>query len=139
MEFLFHAHSGVRYLVLLAALVALVVLVTGYTSRRAYAGLSRAATSAFMGLVHLQVLLGIGLVLTGIWYGALMGHLMMMVLAAILLTALAAYARRQADAQRAHAVALAGVVLSLLLIVGGIMAIRPSPFASSGAPSAAVR
>ncbi len=38
------------------------------------------------------------------------------------------YARKQADARKAHQISLVGVVLALLLILGGIMAIRPSPF-----------
>lgn len=136
MTFLFHAHSGLRFLVLLAAAAALVVLTLGYTRGKPYTGASRAVTAAFTGLLHLQALLGIGLVVMGIWYGALMGHLMMMFMAAILMPALGGYAKRQADGKKAHGVALAGVVLTLLLILGGIMSIRPSPFASSGAPSA---
>ena len=139
MIFLFHAHSGLRYLVLLAAVAAIVVLALGYARGRAYTGPSRAVTAAFTGLLHLQVLLGIALVVMGIWYGALMGHLTMMFLGAILMPALGGYAKRTADGKKAHGVALAGVVLTLLLVLGGIMSIRPSPFASSGQPSAAVR
>jgi heme A synthase len=136
MNILFHAHSGLRYLVLLAGVAAIVTLALGYARGRAYAGPSRGVTAAFTGLLHLQVLLGIALVLMGIWYGALMGHLTMMIVAAILMPALSAYAKKQPDGKKAHGVALAGVVLTLLLIVGGIMSIRSSPFASSGRPAA---
>lgn len=136
MNILFHAHSGLRYLVLLAGVAAIVVLLMGYLRGRAYAGPSRGLTAAFTGLLHLQVLLGIGLVLTGIWYGALMGHLAMMIAAAFLMPALSAYAKKQTDGKKAHGVALAGVVLTLLLILGGIMSIGRGPLGTSGRPSA---
>ena len=138
MTILFHAHSGLRYLVLLAGVAAIVVLLLGYVRGRAYAGPSRGLTAAFTGLLHLQVLLGIALVLTGIWYGALMGHLAMMIAAAILMPVLSAYAKKQPDGKKAHGVALAGVVLALLLILGGIMSIGRSPLGTSGRPSASV-
>jgi hypothetical protein len=39
------------------------------------------------------------------------------------------------DPRRAHTVGLAGVVLALLLIVGGISAIGRTPVTSSGRPT----
>jgi heme A synthase len=132
---LFHAHSGLRYLVLLAGVIASVVLLLGYLKRRPYKGASRIASSAFMGLLHLQFVLGILLVITGIWYSALIGHMFMMFLAVGLFTTMAGYAKRQTDDHKAHGVALAGVVLTLALIAGGILSIRSGLFASSGHPS----
>lgn len=125
---LFQAHSGLRFLVLLAGAIALAVLAWGWSGRRAYAGQSRAAMAVFAGVLDLQVLLGVGLLLTRPFYGALMGHIIMLFAALGVAHALSVYARKQEDARRAHGVALAGVVLALLLIVGGIMAIRPSAF-----------
>lgn len=125
---LFQAHSGLRFLVLVAGLIALAVLAWGWSGRRPFAGQSRASMAVFAGVLDLQVLLGVGLLLTRPFYGALMGHIVMLFAALGVVHALSVYARRQDDARRAHAVALAGVVLALLLIVGGIMAIRPSPF-----------
>jgi hypothetical protein len=49
---LFYAHSGLRYLVLLAGVIALAVLLLGYLKRRPYAGASRGVAAAFMGLLH---------------------------------------------------------------------------------------
>jgi hypothetical protein len=85
-------------------------------------------TAVFTGVLDLQVLLGILTVLTRPWYGALMGHLMMMILAAVAAHGISVYGRKQADPRRAHMVTLAGVALALLLILGGIMSIRDSPF-----------
>lgn len=125
---LFYAHSGLRFLVLFAGVIAAAVLLWGWRSGRPFAGQSRAATAVFTGTLDLQILLGIGTVLTRPWYGALMGHLIMMIAAAMAAHALTVYGRKQEDARKAHQISLAGVVLALVLIVGGIMAIRSSPF-----------
>ena len=134
---LFHAHSGLRFLVLLAAVAALVVQAMGVFGHREYGRASRISMAAFAGLLDLQVLLGIAMVVLGCFYGALMGHLMMMVLAAAALHGCSVYARKQADPRRAHTVGLVGVVLALLLIVGGISAIGRTPVTSSGRPTCA--
>lgn len=125
---LFYAHSGLRFLVLLAAVIAIAVLFWGWNSRRPFAGQSRAVTAVFTGVLDLQLLLGILTVLTRPWYGALMGHLMMMILAVVAAHGITVYGRKQADPRRAHMISLVGVALALLLILGGIMSIRPNPF-----------
>ena len=127
-DMLFYAHSGLRFLVLLSAAIAAAVMLWGWSSRRPFAGQSRAALAVFTGTLDLQILLGIGTVLTRPFYGALIGHLVMMIAAAIAAHGLSVYARKQPDARRAHMISLVGVVLALLLILGGIMSIRPSPF-----------
>lgn len=129
---IFHAHSGLRYLVLIAAVVAVIVLAMGAFGRQPFGKASRISLAAFSGLLDLQILLGIALVVMGCFYGALMGHLMMMILAAVAVHGLSVYARKQADARRAHTVALVGVVLALALIAGGIGAIGRSPVGSTG-------
>lgn len=129
---IFHAHSGLRYLVLIAGLVALVVLAMGAFGRKPWGKAPRISLAAFTGLLDLQILLGIAMVVMGCFYGALMGHLMMMILAAVAAHGLSVYARKQADARRAHTIALIGVVLALALIAGGIGAIGRSPVGSSG-------
>lgn len=127
-QFLFQAHSGLRFLVLLAAIVAIALLAWGWSARRPYAGPVRASVAVFGGLLGIQLLVGIGLLLVRPFYGALTGHLVMMVAAVGVAHATAAYARRRSDGRQAHAVALSGVALALLLVIGGIMAIRSSPF-----------
>lgn len=125
---LFYAHSGLRFLVLLAAVIAVAVLLWGWRSGRPFAGQSRAATAVFTGTLDLQVLLGIATVFVRPWQGALIGHLVMMVAAAFVAHGITVYGRKQADPRKAHQITLVGVALALLLILGGIMAIRPSPF-----------
>jgi hypothetical protein len=132
---LFHAHSGLRFLVLLAAVIAIAVLAWGWARRRGYTGASPASVTLFVGVLDLQVVIGVALTFLSPFYGALMGHLVMMLAAAAAVHALSAYARRRADGRQAHAIALAGVAVALLLVVGGIMAIRPGgPFHITPAP-----
>ena len=125
---LFYAHSGLRFLVLLAAAIAIAVLLWGWSARRPFAGQSRAVTAVFNGVLDLQVTFGILLVLFRPWYGALIGHLVMMIAAAFAAHGILVYARKQTDPRRAHLISFVGVVLALLLILGGIMSIRSSPF-----------
>lgn len=125
-EMLFEAHSGVRYLVLLAAVVAL--LATGMDLRAAVPGRTGAMTARlFAGLLDLQVLLGVLVLLVRPFQPRTIGHIVLMVLAAAAAHASAVFARRRA-AERAAGIRLAGIALALLLIVAGILAIRDSVF-----------
>jgi hypothetical protein len=122
---LFHAHSGLRYLVLLAAVAALVAAIAGWR-RSAAGGPERILMASFVGLVDLQVVLG--LVLLALWpfYGALVGHIVMMVVAAIAAHAGALLARRREPDRSGSPIRAVAVVVTLLLIVGGIMSIGRS-------------
>jgi heme A synthase len=127
---LFHAHSGLRYLVLLAAAAALIALVAALATRR-FARAARVLPAAFTGLLDLQILLGIALVLGGLFPDAVAGHLVLMVLAAAAAHGASIVAKRSADDRRALVVRLAGVALSLALIVTGILAIGRGVFGSA--------
>lgn len=130
MNMVYYAHSGLRYLVLLAALAALVVLVRGRSGNRPYDRAARATTGAYMGLLHLQVVVGILLVVLGRWYGAVMGHLIMNLLGVAVATVLIGWAKRETDARRGYTYALTGVAGSLLLLFLGIAAIGRHPLQS---------
>jgi hypothetical protein len=132
---IFHAHSGLRYLILIIGVITLIVQALGVYGRQFYGRPSRIAMAVFTGMLDLQLLLGVVMAALGCFYPALMGHLMMMVIAIALVHACSVFARKQLDGRRAHIVALVGVVLGLALICGGIAAIGRSPFGSSGAPT----
>lgn len=119
---LYQAHSGLRYLVLLAGVAALVALLIDLSAKR-QSSAARALSAAFTGLLDLQVLLGIGLVIGGVYYGALMGHLMMMILAVGAAHATSILAKREPDARKATIARLAGVFAALVLIAVGVAAI----------------
>jgi heme A synthase len=131
---IFYAHSGLRYLVLLVGIAALAYFAYAFITRRP---VDRAATLlrvGFVALLDVQVLLGLLLVFLGLWYPAMAGHLAMMVAALVVAHAASVMARRGTDAVRSHRVMLIGVALTLLLIVGGILAIG-RPIFGSGRPS----
>jgi hypothetical protein len=124
-EFVHTLHSWLRYLVLLAGVALLVVGAlhwsrTGPDSARQ----QRMAMAAFVGLLDLQVLLGIVLLTVWAYYPALIGHIMMMVVAAIAAHAGAVLARRREPARPGAPLRVATVAIALLLVVGGIMAIQ---------------
>ena len=129
MNFLYQAHSGLRYLVLLTGVLAIVVLAISM-SRPKPLGAARGLAAAFTGMLHLQVLLGLALVIGGIFYGALMGHLVMMILAVVAAQGSAILAKRTTDERKATTMRLGGIVVALLLIVVGIMAIGRNPLES---------
>lgn len=126
---LFHAHSGLRYLVLLAGVIASVYFLIGLTTKRPYGKATRVLGSIYVGFVDLQILLGLVLLMMRPFYPRLWGHLAMMVLAAVVAHVLLVVNRKRA--QPNHVLPLIAVGASLLLIVGGILAIRPSVFAMS--------
>lgn len=132
MNALYHAHSGLRYLILLAGVAALLVFTAGLITGRPVRG-SSAFTTAFAGLLDLQLLLGFGLFFGGIFYTAVMGHMVMMLLAAVAAHGSAILARRSETERQELVIRLAGVVIALVCIVIGILAIGRSVLGSAPA------
>ncbi len=130
MPIVFYMHSGIRYLVLLVALAALAYLLFGLATKRDFDKLAGALTGAYVGLMDVQVLLGILLYLLIPSYPALLGHVVMM-LAAVSVAHVVNVVNKRRET-KSYAVALVGVVLSLVLIVGGIMSIGRPIFGSGG-------
>ena len=129
MNSLYHAHSGLRYLILLAALAAVIALAYALATARAGRA-TRILPAVFTGLLDLQVLLGIGLVLGGLMPDIVIGHIAMMIPALIVAHGASILARRSESERRALGIRLAGVVLALALIAGGIMALGRSVLGS---------
>ena len=126
-ETVFTIHSYVRYLVLLAGVGAIVTAIAGWRAAGVPPRAERALGSAFVGLLDLQVVLGVLVLLTGFpFYGALTGHLFMMLLAAAVAHGASVMARRREPERSGSPVRTIGFMLALLFIVGGIMAIQRS-------------
>jgi len=130
MNFLYHAHSGLRYLVLLAAFGAMVSLAYALAMGRADRS-ARVMPTAFTGLLDLQVLLGIGLVIGGVFPDAAVTHLALMVVALVVTHASSVLARRASTERREMTIRLVGIVLALGLIIGGITALGRSVLGSA--------
>jgi hypothetical protein len=124
--FLFHAHSGLRYIVLLSGFAAF-----GYCLYAALRNVpwnrgAQVLLSIFVGVLDLQVLLGLILVFVWRFYPALWGHIVLMVLAAAVAHLTSIVNRRRPVERRSHLTAALGVAGALILVVGGITAIgRP--------------
>jgi hypothetical protein len=121
MNFLFQAHSGLRYLVLLVGLAALIYFLSGLATKRPVDKGVRILGSAFTGLLDLQVLLGIIMVAMGRFYPQLIGHIVMMLLAAAVTHVLLVMNRKRATP--GYVLPLIAVAVALAFIAGGIMAI----------------
>lgn len=132
MTALLHAHSGLRFLILLLGAVNLVLLGVGLASKQPFGKLHRILGASFAGSLHLQVLMGLALVAMGRWYPALIGHLVMMLLAAV--AAQAAMTMNRKRAVPGFQLPLIGVVVALLCIVGGVMAIGRGLFTMAITP-----
>jgi heme A synthase len=120
---LLHAHSGLRYLVLLAALVTLVVALLGVVTKRPYGRDMRIPASIFAGLLHLQVLLGFAVAVSGRFYPALIGHIFLMLFAAVVAQVPVSIQRRRPPEARTHLPHLVSTLVALGLIWAGVMAI----------------
>jgi hypothetical protein len=122
---LFMAHSGFRYLVLLGGVIALLLAIvavatSGSAAARRAAGVYRVYTV----LLDIQVLLGIITAILRPFVPQYIGHIAMMLLAVAFAHIMAVKLRKAAEPK--PMLALAGVLVSLALIVGGILAIgRP--------------
>lgn len=132
---LYHAHSGLRFLVLLAGIAALLYLAYGWATRRAYDKPARILPASFVGLAWLQIILGVLLVASGIFYPSLIGHISMMVLGTVAAQVLTVMGKKTADARRGYLLSLVGVITALVLILLGIAAIGRGPFQVNPRPS----
>jgi hypothetical protein len=65
MNILLMAHSGLRWLVLLVAVIAIVKFLVGWLARSQYKGMDRGLMAGFTGLMDLQGTLGLILLLWG--------------------------------------------------------------------------
>ena len=121
---LFQAHSGVRYLVLLAGVAALIAAIIA--ASRDGKGADATLIRIFVGVLDLQATLGIILLIMWTFYGQLIGHIVLMIAAVAIAHIGAARAKKQTVAVAASRMRAITVAVSLLAIVAAIMSIgRP--------------
>ncbi len=125
-NFFLNAHSGLRYVILIAGLLTVFYAAYGTVTRRAYDPKMRVLASIFAGTLHLQILLGLAVLLSGRFQPALIGHMFMMLFAAAAAQVPVSVMRRRIDEEKSYAPHGVGALVALALIVGGVMAIgRP--------------
>jgi hypothetical protein len=82
--FLYELHSGVRWIVTLATVIALVWMIVALVSNRPYDKITRIIMSAFGGLVGLQWIIGIVLIVVmGVYTSYQLEHAVTMTLALV--------------------------------------------------------
>jgi hypothetical protein len=127
-QFVFAAHSGFRYMVLLVGAATLVASLLGWRGGPTSGGgrLALRLFRIYVGTLDIQLLLGIATVALRPFHPQYIGHIVMVVLAIGVAHVVGVRLRRAPEAARRPSVVFAGVVFSLGLIVGGILAIgRP--------------
>ena len=123
---LLYAHSGFRYLVLLAGILVIGYATYGLATKRSYDPTMRVLGATFTGLVDLTALLGFATLLAGTFYPQLGGHIVTMVLAAVVAHVVSYVMKRRPPEARTFVPHLVGTLIVLGLIATGIMAIgRP--------------
>jgi hypothetical protein len=134
MRMLFHAHSGLRYLVLLMGLIALVFFAYGLATKRPVDKRVRIIGSSFVGMLDLQILLGIFLAFTWpVVDGRIWTHMVTMLLAAGLAHALLVVNRKRPNP--GYALPLAAVAGALVLVaIGVVVVLNRNLFATTHLP-----
>jgi hypothetical protein len=125
MDFVVGLHSLVRWLVVVAAVAAIIRYVIALVGKSPEAEMGRKLMMAYTILLDVNVLLGLILIvgrasavgqILPIW----IEHAVTNSIAVIIAHIFAARGKKQADSKRAAAWRLAGVVISILLIVMGV-------------------
>jgi hypothetical protein len=126
---LLHTHSMFRYVFLLSAFIHIGLCVFNLAQGRAFTKIGRIVSSITMSVIHLQVLIGLTMVALGTFYPKLIGHLVLMLAAAVLVTAMHSVNKRAKNPNWVRP--LIGTGGALLLIVLGILSIGRGVFQST--------
>jgi hypothetical protein len=125
-DFLLNAHSGLRYLILLGGVLTVLYAAYGVASGRPYDKTIRILASSFVGTIHLQLLLGLALLFSGMFQPALTGHIFMMVFAAASAQIPVSVMRRRPEERKSYMPHGLGALAALGAIAAGLLAIgRP--------------
>lgn len=123
-EFVFMAHSGWRYAVLVVGVLVLVLAAAGLGGRTNLARSAERMYRVFATVLDIQFLLGIGTAILRPFVPMYIGHIVMMVLAIAITHILGGRLKKLDPGVHKPGVVLVGVLVALALIVGGILAIR---------------
>ena len=123
---LFHAHSGLRYLVLLTGVIVILYALWGVFSKRPYDHTMRVLSLLFILSIDLTALLGVSYLFVGTFYPQLGGHIVTMILAVIVAHVVSAVMKRRPVGERTYMPHVVGTAIVLGLVATGIAAIgRP--------------
>ena len=116
---LFQAHSGIRWLVVLVTVVALVVVIVGWLQKRDFESFARRFMTVFSSLVGLQWLAGIILIIVmGTYTSYQIEHAVTMTLAVVAAHMYLPFKRRP-DSTR-YVVSLIVILVTLAIVYVGV-------------------
>lgn len=134
-QIVFYLHSGVRWIVMLAAVVALIYMIFGLVTRRAYDRNASLLMVIFVRSIEIQWLVGLVLLILyaialGSFLPAWWGHLILMTIAVVVAHMFMGFKRRPDSAR--YVVGIVAIVATLVLVILGVMALGGSRW---GAPA----
>lgn len=120
---LFAAHSGLRFLVLVGGLFVILYAAVGFFGKREYSAAMARLVTVFTGLIQLQLLVGFAALLVRPFSTILIGHIFLMIGAAVVAQFTASVVKRRPPEARSYGPHLVGAILAMVFIALGIMAI----------------
>ena len=123
-DFVFNAHSGLRYLILLLGVLIALFALIGMTRKKPASHAGLGMLRVFVVLLDIQLLLGVLTLITGRFYAQLIGHLVMMVAAIAFAHFASSRLRKATPEARGSGQLLAAAIIPLALIVAGILALQ---------------
>jgi hypothetical protein len=122
----FMAHSGWRYLILLGGIAMLGYALYGQLTGKPYDKRMRILGSAYAGLMHMQILLGVAMIFAGTFDPKAGLHIITMGFAAACAQIPVSVMRRRPEAERTFGPHAVFGALSIVLVVLGIVSLgRP--------------
>ncbi len=129
--FLINLHSGVRWIVVLVGLIALVRFVVGMFAKQSYDAIGRISLSVLNAVVGIQFLLGLILLLwkgmnvgSAQYWGYAAGHALVMIIAIGALGATSGRVKRAATDDQKWRIGTIGLVVVSILVFVGVMSVN---------------
>ncbi len=119
---LLQAHSGFRYLVLLAGVAVIAYSAYGMVTKRDYDERMRVFSAAFTSALDITALLGFANLFVGTFYSQLGGHIVIMILASVLAHVVHRVMKRRPPEEQSYTPHLVGTLIVLGLVAGGVAA-----------------
>ena len=116
-------HSLLRYVALLLGAAVIGYAGWGLATRRDFDETMRVLGGVFALLLHLEILVGIGLLFTGSFYPQLAGHIIMMVFAAVVAQIVPSVMRRRPVEERSYGPYIVSTLAALGLVWAGLLAL----------------
>lgn len=122
--FVYHTHSGFRYIALLLGILALGYALYGVATRRTYDPTMRKLAGFFSVTLQINILVGLALLFTNRGFYPQLGmHVLLMVGAAVVAQVVPSVMRRRPMEERTYMPHVVNVAAALALMVFGILAI----------------